>query len=411
MFLDTLLFNKQDNESVSLNDYSVSLQARHQTQLRKQSIDERFNKESVAFVRTLLEEQLEKQLGTALKPVCFERFSSVKIKDSTRFELSDALKEAYPGNGGAASEAGVHIQFEFDLKNGKASEIKITDARYQDVTEAEISLPEIQEGSLIIRDLGYFSTKVFADIATQQKAYFISRLRPRTAIFTRAAGRFERLDLDKEYQSLKKTGLIRKELAVYIGEDQKLPVRLIVELLPEQEVEKRMRKASREAKKKGRVLNKEYRAYASLGLFITNVPKQWIKSQHIRKIYQLRWQIELRFKCWKGLCRIQLIKKMKPDRLNTCLYACLLYILINWEISMLLVSHYWKTTTKLLSIYKCFKALIQLSSILRNTLFYGMKKLQDYFTLIETIHPGNLWLENRKGRLCIEKILVTNLEK
>jgi len=410
-FLDTLLFNKQDNESVSLNDYSVSLQVRHQMQIRRQSIDERFNERSVAFVRKLLEEQLEKQLETALKPVCFQRFTSVKIKDSTRFELSDSLKDAYPGNGGAASEAGAHIQFEFDLKNGKTSEIKITDAKHQDVTEAEISLPEIEEGSLIIRDLGYFSMKVFQDIASERKAYFISRLKPRIKIFTCTAGRFDPLDLEKEYQSLKQTGLAWKELEVYIGEDRKVPVRMLIELLPEQEMEKRMRKASREAQKKGRVLSKEYRAYASLGLFITNVPKQWIKSEHIRKIYQLRWQIELRFKCWKGLCRIHLIKKMKLHRLNTCLYACLLYILINWEISMSLLSHYWKTTSRILSVYKCFKAIIQSTSMLREALFRGVRKLQDYFKVIENIDPRNLWLENRNGRLCLEKILLTNLEK
>lgn len=410
-FLDTLLFNKQDNESVSLNDYSVSLQVRHEMQIRKQSIDERFNESSVAFIKKLLDEQLEKQLGDALKQVCFKRFSSVKIKDSTRFELSDSLKDAYPGSGGAASEAGVHIQFEFDLKNGKTSEIKINDGRYQDVTEAEVSVSEVEEGSLVIRDLGYFSTKVFDKIANDRKAYFISRIRPGVKIFTQKQGRLEPLDLDKEYQSLKRRGLLSNELEAYIGADQKVPVRLLLELLPEQEVEKRMRKANREAEKKGRTLSKEYKAYASLGLFVTNVPDKWIKSQYIRKIYQLRWQIELRFKCWKGLCRIHLIKKMKLHRLNTCMYACLLYILINWEISMLLVAQYWKTTSRMLSVYKCFKAIIQSTNMLREVLFKGQRMLQNYFQLIENIDPRNLWLENKKGRLCLAEILLTNLEK
>jgi hypothetical protein len=410
-FLDTLLFNKQDNESVSLNDYSVSLQVRHDLQIRKQSIDERFNEGSVAFIKKLLDEQLEKQLGDALKPVCFNRFSSVKIKDSTRFELSDSLKDAYPGSGGAASEAGVHMQFEFDLKNGRTSEIKINDARYQDVSEAEASVSEVEEGSLIIRDLGYFSTKVFDKIANDRKAYFISRVPPRVKIFTWKGGRLEPLDLGKEYQSLKQKGVACKELQAYIGANQKVPVRLLIELFPELEVEKRMRKANREAEKKGRILSKEYKAYASLGLFVTNVPDKWIKSAYIRKIYQLRWQIELRFKCWKGLCRIHLLKKMKLHRLNTCLYACLLYILINWEISMLLVAQYWKTTSRMLSVYKCFKAIIQTANLLREVLFRGLKRLQNYFKLIEHIDPRNLWLESRKGRLHLEEILLTNMEK
>ena len=409
-FLDTLMFNKYDNKTVSLNDHSVDIQVRHQTVLKKQSIDERFNEKSVQFVKMLLEEQLNKQVATSFTMNCLEKFSSVKIKDSTRFQLPESLKAAYPGSGGAASEAGVHVQFEFDIKSGRVNAIQTTDAKRQDMTDALETVSEIEEGGLIIRDLGYFSTRILQDIGTHRKAYYISRLKPRIKIFTFTEGRFEQLDLVKEHKELRRDGLLWKELKVYIGGDNKVPVRLVIELMPDGEVEKRMRKANREAVKKKRVLNEQYRAYASLGLFVTNVPEQWMATQHIRTIYRLRWQIELRFKCWKGLCHVHAVKKMKRHRFETCLYACLLYILVNWEISILLVSDYLKMTGKMLSVYKCYKAIIQCGDILRWALFYGREKLGVYFKTIRGINYRNLLLEKRKGHLSLNEILLTDIE-
>jgi hypothetical protein len=353
---------------------------------------------------------LEKQVTEPLATVCLERFSSVKIKDSTRFQLPASLKDKYPGSGGAASEAGMHIQFEFDIKSGRVNTLKATDAKRQDWTDALETVSDVEEGSLIIRDLGYFSPRVLLDIQTERKAYYISRLKPGIKIFTCIAGEFKELDLAKEHQTLQLSNASWKEIDVYIGEKYKVPVRLLIELMPEDEIEKRMRKANREAEKKGRILSQRYRAYASLGLFITNVPKEWMEPQNIRTVYRLRWQIELRFKCWKGLCHVHNVKKMKLHRFETCLYACLLYILINWEISLSLASACLKKTGLLLSVYKCYKAILQCSDILREALFNGIEKMESYVKKIESIDYRNLLLEKRKGHLALNEILLMFIE-
>jgi Transposase DDE domain len=410
-FLDSLLFNRYDNKTVSLNDYSIDIQVRHNTTLKKQSIDERFNEGSVKFIRTLLEEQIKKQVVEPLSAVCLERFSSVKIKDSTRFQLPASLKEKYPGSGGAASEAGMHIQFEFDIKSGRITTLNATDAKRQDWTDALETVSDVEENSLTIRDLGYFSPSVLLNIHKERKAFYISRIKPGIKIFTCLAGEFRELDLAKEHQALKRSNIQWKEIVVYIGEKYKAPARLLIELMPEDEIETRMRKASREAEKKGRKLSQRYRAYASLGLFITNVPKEWMEGQNIRTVYRLRWQIELRFKCWKGLCNVHNVKKMKLQRFETCLYACLLYILINWEISIWLLSGCLKRTGLMLSVYKCFKAILQCSNLLREALFNGIGKISIYLKTIEHIDYRNLVLEKRKGHLSFYEILLISPAK
>lgn len=405
------MFNVHDNGSASLNDQSLSIELRQGTSIRKQSLDERYNAGSVAFIKSLLAEQLKTQVSANLATACLERFSSVKIKDSTRFQLPSSLQDAYPGSGGAASSAGMHIQFEFDLKSGEVSTIKATDAKRQDATDAQDTISDIEEGSLIIRDMGYFSSKVLRDIDRQRKAFYIIRMVPGLKVFRLINDKFIAIDLQRETRAMKKAGIGYQELDVYLEANTKYPLRLLMEMMPQEEVERRMRRAKENAKKKGKNLRKTYRAYASLGLFLTNVPKDWLKTEHIRTVYRLRWQIELRFKCWKGLCRIHAVKKVKLHRFETALYARLLYILVQWEISLALTSLHWKKEQTLMSIYKCYKMLMQCSELLREALFSNHRKLKSYFKLIESLNHKNLKLEKRKNHLAFFEILHTEINK
>ena len=147
MFLEMLLFKVFDNGTVSLNDHSVHVAMTHEVQMRKQSIDDRFNVSSVEFVRTLLQQDMGTQINKSIDVECLKNFTSVKIKDSTRFQIPDNLKEQYPGSGGAASKAGVHVQFEFDLLSGKVNDLHLTDALQQDQTDAKQTIEMIEKGS------------------------------------------------------------------------------------------------------------------------------------------------------------------------------------------------------------------------------------------------------------------------
>lgn len=177
------MFNEYDNGDVSLNDHSIDIQVRHNVKLKTQSLDERFNENSVEFVKELLSEAVQNQIPADMRIACLSHFTSVDIKDSTRYQIPESLKEFYAGSGGAGSEAGVSVQFEFDIKTGNISVIKPTEAKRTDTTDARESVKDVKEGSLIIRDLGYFSTgvfndQVFQDTSTRGKAYFLSRVRP-----------------------------------------------------------------------------------------------------------------------------------------------------------------------------------------------------------------------------------------
>ena len=146
-------------------------------------------------------------------------------------------------------------------------------------------------------------------------------------------------------------------MEVLYGREEKLPVRLIIELVSDEVFNPRMKKYSQYNKKKGHQTTQDYRDRARFNLFITNIPSDMIDGKAIAKIYKIRWQIELVFKIWKSIFGLDNIAPMKYERLMCTLNARLLIVLVNWETFMVQRAYLFKKTGKLLSIIKCFKTL------------------------------------------------------
>jgi hypothetical protein len=410
MFVDTILFKEMDNAAISLEDHCISLKQRYNVAIKKQSLAERFDVRAVKFIQELLNRQLSNQISSTIQKEklgnVFEHFSSVKIKDSTRFQVSECLKKYYPGSTGAASGAGVHIQFEFDILNGKVTDLTVSDALRQDVTNAQQTMSAIEKGSLIIRDLGYFSTRVL-EYVHQQEAYYITRAKPRMNFVHGQSG--EHIDFNAIYRKMKRNELSHIELPLMIGD--KLRSRLIIEMLPKKEVEKRLAKANKEAKKKGRNLSKRSKSRAKLNLFITNVPVEWLATSQVRKIYQIRWQVELRFKAWKSFYNIDAIKKMHRYRFECYLYSTLLLLMINLEIASNFFSILWRHTSKPLSLLKFYKTTSQHIAILRAAIMEGEDKLMKYLAFLYEVSFEKLLTEKRnKHSGSLIEILNQNLD-
>lgn len=409
MFLDTLLFKELNSASASLEDHCIALKQRYQLSIKKQSLSERFDEGAVRFIQGLLNRHLSTQISATLQKEklgkVIQHFSSIKIKDSTRFQVPACFKDYYPGSTGAATGAGVHIQFEFDLLNGKVHDLHVTDAMRQDTIDAHQTIHSIEKGSLIIRDLGYFSTSLLNQIQ-RKDAYYITRPKPRM-VFTHAQ-HGKPVDISAIYQKMKRNRLVHLELPVLIG-DQKLPNRLIIEMLPEKEVQKRLIKAGREARKKGRSLSADYKSGARLNLFLTNVPLDWVATQQVRTLYQLRWQIELRFKAWKSFYSIDAIKKMQRWRFECYLYATLLLLMINLEIANNFSAILWRHTSRPLSFLKFYKIAYQYLGVLRKGMLEKTDILLNYLSFLYQISHEKLLTEKRKyHRSPLQEILSLN---
>ena len=322
--------------------------------------------------------------------------------------VPERLKDKLPGFGGSASKSGACIQYEFEIKSGHINDLTITPANRPDSKDALATMDAVMKGDLTIRDLGYFALKYFI-AAKKVGAFFLSKLNVKIKVYQMKVNSFEELDFEQLYKMMKKNHIERLDKEVYIGKEEKLPVRLVIELMPDEVFSTRMQKINKFNKKKGHKTSKDYSNRARFNLFISNIPLDMIDGEAIAKIYKIRWQIELVFKIWKSIFGLDNITPMKYERLLCTLNARLLLVLINWETFMVQRGLMFRKTGKLLSIIKCFNTLKDNSTQLRYILANGGKGIKQWLEWVVEIFESKHWLEKKKNKLGFEEILCLNI--
>lgn len=405
MFIDSLLYDATADITKSLNQLAVNINRKYHVTITKQGVEQRFTAGAVKYIQSLIGSLLSHQLNHSIEAGWFKLFKRVLIKDSTKFDVSKNLAKQLPGFGGNASKAGVCIQYEFDIKAGEVSDLTITPANVPDNKNTSQTIGKVREGDLILRDLGYSIISCFNAIK-KVGAYFISRLNVSIVVYEMKGNKLVELDFEKLYKMMREGKIQRLEEHVFIGKEDKLPVRVIIELMPEEVVSKRLKKTNDYNKKKGQKTSDNYKIRACFNLYITNLEDTILEADTIVKIYRIRWQVELIFKAWKSIFGVDNNNPMKYERLICLLNVRLLLILINWDTFMHKRLLLYRKTGRLLSINKCFKTLQESSKELRNILTDSCKKLmqwlEEMLRLLETHH----WLERRKNRVGLAEIML-----
>ena len=120
IFLSLCLFSGEDLCKSTLLELRTRLDNNEDITVSPQAIDQRFNTESVQFLKKVFQGMLEKQnkilkeASTLLKTY----FKSIKVVDSTTINLPEHLKSTYRGSGGSASDAALKVQLEYELFTG-----------------------------------------------------------------------------------------------------------------------------------------------------------------------------------------------------------------------------------------------------------------------------------------------------
>jgi hypothetical protein len=389
--------------SRSLNQFVIEAMSEHYIGVTKQGIDKKFNDFTLKFIRELIEKQLSVELNNQIEAGWLHPFNRVTIKDGTRFDLPEEYKEHLPGSGGSASKAGACLQFEFDIKSGHIIDLSLTPANRPDAKDALETMDTVAMNDLVIRDLGYFSYASLSNISNKG-AYFISRLNPKTVVWEMINGKQTRLDFKVLYYQMKLYNLSRIYKDVYIGNQVKMPVRLVIELMPDEVYEKRMRKIQKLHRKKGYQTSEEYKFLSRFNLFVTNVSKETLPDEVISALYRIRWQIELVFKIWKSIIGIHHTRKMKYKRWLCLLYFKLLIMIVNWNIIMTQRNYLYRSRGRLLSLNKCFKTLFDNSHRLRGAMKTGNKSIIRFIRWVERTLDKNHWLERKNKSKGLEKI-------
>lgn len=403
VFFDLMMYDSSSAKPKSLNQLAIEALSVHDIGISKQGMDKKFSEQALTFLKHLIEKQLSVELGQQIEAGWLSLFNRVIIKDATRFELPESYKDYLPGSGGAASKAGACLQFEYDLKSGSIIDLNLTAANRPDVRDAVQVLDNVACNDLIIRDLGYFAFNSFLNISSKG-GFFISRVRANAIVYEMKDGKLQQLDFKVLYERMKKHQLSRIEKDVFIGNTPKIPVRMIIDLLPDAVYEERIRKTNRSHNKQGYNSSEKFKLRSRFNLVITNVPQTVLPTDVIPALYRIRWQIELIFKIWKSVIGIHHNRIMKYTRWLCILHFKLLLMIVNWNIVMGKRNHIYKQRGKILSLNKCFKTLFDNSYRLRNAIKKGLKGIADFIKWVEKIFKENHWLEKKKNKIGLEKI-------
>jgi hypothetical protein len=411
-FFDLCLFSNANIDEITLNSMTTSFQIDTKKEISNQSLNERFNEHSVEFLKALMKLLLCKIVDSTKDEIGVELdfFETVRIKDSTCFQISDNLISKYAASNKKECKLSIiRIQFEYDLKTGQIYDLAIQASSQQDKTDAQHTIENINENDLLIIDLGYFVIRVLAAI-NSKRAYFLSRFDFHNNAYETEEGK-ETIDFVKIQSKLKKNNLQCFEKKVFIGQKERFAVRMIIELLPDDEIEKRLRKLKQKESRKGVQYSAKLKSRISLNVYITNIPAEILPIEKVRNLYRLRWQIELVFKVWKSIGKINLIKDVKLERFETMFYARLILILLYWLIFTRIKNNLWHYEKKYLSMIKTFKTLIDNTKEIKLAIKQGFTVVKELIqTFIEIICKKDI-LSKKKNNMQSIEIMILFMSK
>jgi hypothetical protein len=398
MFLETLMFHFQNQKKLSLLDLCRDIQIIYGVSVRKQSLDERFSQNAVSFLKTVIEKSLKELVIPTEQVFLFKKFKRVKVKDSTSFVLPSTMRDKYAGNGGGSSDAGMSIQFEYELKTNNITELGLYSKKVNDYQNARNTLSNIEEGDLVIRDLGYISIDLLKSI-DKANAFYLNRIKPQTLIFDKVKGNYNRISIHGIIRKLKKSQKSYLVKDLYIGDKKFLPCRVIFYPVPDDKIKERRKRQLAKSNRRGSSVDTKVLESLEVNVFITNTTEDQIPAKDVYNAYRLRWQIELVFKSWKQNCEINALKNVKSTRVETIIYAQLLWIIMNWHIINTYSQYFITRKVKELCLHKCFKTMIFLKHAFQKALKCKKPNMHNLMILIEKTLAENHFKEKRKGRI------------
>ena len=345
-FSQTMILGSLEKGDKALTEYA-QVSADLGVEISASGLNQRINAKGVWLLKNLLSKSIQMSQNHEIEREVLGQFSSIQILDSSYLALPKSLAEQYPGIG-QANAVGMKVCLNYDYLRGEIKALTLTSGREPD-QKSRLHITSAEAGSLHLFDLGYFKQETFAELA-QKDAYFISRYQLQTALYWQQD---EKTSFDLA-QHLRKSKADQLSISVFLGENARVPVRLVAQRLPAKIAAARRRKAREKAKRDGRRNPPTPKTLYLLGwvIFITNVSETMLSVEQILLIYRLRWQIELIFKVWKSRAKLKEIGDHRPDRVLCQCYA---------RLTALVLFHFLVAPTfalyKQLSLLKAFSLL------------------------------------------------------
>lgn len=383
-FLSGCVFFANSIANETLLDLSAHLEKHENICISPQGLHERLNEEAACFLEQflnqLIQSNLTKETSLFKESSIFKR---IRIIDSTAFILDPMFAKDFPGSGGTRHTAGAKIQLEYDLFSGRVLETYLGAEKEGDKQFSDTHLSTILPGDLCIRDLGYFDLKEYQAIQ-DAGGYYITRVKTSTRLYTKNPNPESFKNTKKQKKHSQYLPISLEELAdtlhpgetiefpeVYCGKGHYLGARVIVRCLNAKELTNRKKQIEKLAQKR-KPLSDQSKKIKRLNIYVTNCPAAHVPMDMVHELYSLRWQIELLFKTWKSVFKINKVKKINVHRLKCHIYSKLIALWLTMTTMFKMRKLLYERQHKELSEYKAMHVLVEYLPDLGHTLMDGI---------------------------------------
>jgi hypothetical protein len=289
----------------------------------KQGLAQRFSPASAEMARRVLAEAVQTVIATQPSALgLLERFNGVYIRDSSMVSLPKSLETLWPGCGSwQGSSAALKLHARLEVCSGQLGGPFLVAGREHD-GRSPFQSEALPQGALRMGDLGFFSLKQFKT-DDENGVWWLSRYKADTCLYDLQSQPIDLLAWLRQQTS------DQVEWLVQVGQKERLTCRLLIIRVPPAVAEKRRQKLREYACKKHTPLRAELLALAEWTLLLTNIPPNLLSIPEAWVLLHVRWQIELLFKRWKSLFKIDEWRSANVWHILTELYAKLLSAVIH----------------------------------------------------------------------------------
>lgn len=414
-FLNLCVFSCDEICTTPLSNLCSKFEQSTGSSISTQGLNERFNEYAVDFFKNFLNELVKRQIHFNKNKKIYH-FNRIRIADATGFKLPIEYIDQYPGPGSEKKPmSSMKIQLEFDLLSGNFLNYDIFSGTSNDTLYLDTLSKTIEKGDLCLRDLGYYKLSDLASVAAKG-AYYVSRLKSYSTIYCKdykisnekklvrsEQNEYRRIYIDQILDTMIPGEII--DLGdVLIGNTQKLKCRLIITKLTEEQKQKRIKNLEESIEKKRIKDSYSTQKFLDISAYITNVPSEILESEQIHEMYTLRWQIELMFKVWKSVFKINKTKKVKIERFHCALYAKLITIVLS---NMILASakESLRNDNIVLSEYKGFSLIKDYLERLKICIYKGQNSISRLLSKIIVVLSSKGKKSKKKGKKMSAKIV------
>jgi hypothetical protein len=300
----------------------------------RQAMDDRYTPKAVTFFKAAFHETLVNTLewkpDSTMAQLLHQHFTAIRLFDTTHCACADELAELFPACGGDGGEAGFKVLLSYEYASGQVHPLDVLPGKGSDQGLAETVCRHVGPKELGLLDAGFYKAKALRNVDARG-GFFILPWPRGVSVWKidKLGNRGDEIDIASALKA--STDNCVEWSAVQLGKTQESrlgAVRLIAYRLSPERTGRRRAQLRQKCGTEGRQPTVAALELAGWLILLTNAPAKLLPAAAVGYLYRVRWQVELLFKQWKSVLRLDVMPSKNQSRVQCEVWARLLAALL-----------------------------------------------------------------------------------